>query len=179
MHRERQFLRLCRHTRIMGRQHQRRGTVGKNQHWQKGIVVHWEGLFLKHHRTITAQTNCSRTEYSSRRPCFRKSNIHGRSAIAKPLITENNAQMRKRWCHDHKTWTSDKWKRARHMIRWVVLHVRYIRKSLRLENTQGSLQSGIPDSNSETMISSVVVWAGISWYNILLAPLLPIMGELL
>jgi hypothetical protein len=24
--------RLCRHTRIMGRQHQRRGTVGENQH---------------------------------------------------------------------------------------------------------------------------------------------------
>jgi hypothetical protein len=29
---ERQFPRLCRHTRIMGRQHQRRGTVGENQH---------------------------------------------------------------------------------------------------------------------------------------------------
>jgi hypothetical protein len=28
---ERQFLRLCRHTRIMGRQHQRRGTVGENE----------------------------------------------------------------------------------------------------------------------------------------------------
>jgi hypothetical protein len=45
MYRERQFLRLCRHTRIMGRQHQRKGTVGENQHWQKQIVVHWEGLF--------------------------------------------------------------------------------------------------------------------------------------
>jgi hypothetical protein len=27
-----------------------------------------------------------------------ESNIHGRAAIAKPLITESNAQMRKRWC---------------------------------------------------------------------------------
>jgi hypothetical protein len=26
------LLRLCRHTRIMGRQHQRRGTVDENQH---------------------------------------------------------------------------------------------------------------------------------------------------
>jgi hypothetical protein len=29
---------------------------------------------------------------------FHKSNFHGRAAIAKPLIMENNAQMRKRWC---------------------------------------------------------------------------------
>jgi hypothetical protein len=29
------------------------------------------------------------------RRAFHKSNIHGRSAIAKPLITESNAQMRK------------------------------------------------------------------------------------
>jgi hypothetical protein len=32
-----------------------------------------------------------------------KSNIHGRASIAKPLITESNAQMRKRWCHDYQT----------------------------------------------------------------------------
>jgi hypothetical protein len=42
-----------------------------------------------------------------------KSNTHGRAAIAKPLITESNVQMRKRWCNDHKIWTSDNWKRAR------------------------------------------------------------------
>jgi hypothetical protein len=35
-----------------------------------------------------------------------KSNIHHRAAIAKPLLTESNAQMQ-RWCHDHKTWTVD------------------------------------------------------------------------
>jgi hypothetical protein len=97
----------------------------------------------------------SRTEYSSWRPRFNKtvrhylhkSNTHCRAAIAKPLITESNAQMRKWWCHDHKTWTSDNWECARHMIRRVVLHVvPYIRKSLRLEITQGSL----PGSNSGT-----------------------------
>jgi hypothetical protein len=54
-------------------------------------------------------------------------------------------------CHDHKTWTSDNWKRARDMVRWVALHaVSYIRKSLRLENAQGSLQSGMTGSNCET-----------------------------
>jgi hypothetical protein len=31
-----------------------------------------------------------------------KSNIHGKAAIVKPLITESNAQMRKRWHHVHK-----------------------------------------------------------------------------
>jgi hypothetical protein len=37
-----------------------------------------------------------------------KSNIHGRTAISKPLITENNAKRRKGWCN-HKNWTSDDW----------------------------------------------------------------------
>jgi hypothetical protein len=65
------FLRLCWHTRIMGRQHHRRGTVGANQHWQKGIVIYW-GLFQKSYRTTAAQVNCSRTEYSSWRMRFHK-----------------------------------------------------------------------------------------------------------
>jgi hypothetical protein len=47
MYEERQFLRLCRHTRIMARQHQRKGTVGENQHWQKEIIIHWKGLLRK------------------------------------------------------------------------------------------------------------------------------------
>jgi hypothetical protein len=51
-----------------------------------------------------------------------KSNIHGRAAIAKPLITESNARMHKRWCHDHKTWISDNWKHARDLIKLVVFH---------------------------------------------------------
>jgi hypothetical protein len=48
--------------------------------------------------------------------------------------------MRKCRCHDHKTRTTDNWKHMRDMVRWVDLHaVPYIRKSLRLENTQGGL----------------------------------------
>jgi hypothetical protein len=31
-------------------------------------------------------------------------------------ITESNAQMRKQWCHDHKTWTSGNWKRERDLV---------------------------------------------------------------
>jgi hypothetical protein len=47
VYRERQFLKLCRHTRSMGRQHQWRGTVGQNFYCQKEIIIHWEGLFQK------------------------------------------------------------------------------------------------------------------------------------
>jgi hypothetical protein len=36
--------------------------------------------------------------------------IHGKVAVAKPLITENNAKWLNVWCDDHKTWTSDDWK---------------------------------------------------------------------
>jgi transposase len=46
-----------------------------------------------------------------------KSNIYGRAAIAKPLITVSNAQIRRRWRHDHKTWTSGNWTRSRYMLR--------------------------------------------------------------
>jgi hypothetical protein len=75
-------------------------------------------------------------------------NIHGRATIAKPPMTESNAQMRKRWCHYHKTLTSHTRKRTRDIIRRVVLHtVPHTRKSLRFENT---LQFGMPGSNSET-----------------------------
>jgi hypothetical protein len=52
---------------------------------------------------VTIQTVSTKTV----RREFHKSNIHGRAAIAKPLITESNAEMRKRRYHDHKTWTSD------------------------------------------------------------------------
>jgi hypothetical protein len=73
-----------------------------------------------------------------------KSNIHGSAAIAEPLIGGSNTQMLKRRCLDHKTRTSDNWKRARDMVRRVVLQaVPYIGKSSRLEDTQGSLQSGM------------------------------------
>jgi hypothetical protein len=54
---------------------------------------------LNVHLENTVSTKTVRSE-------FYKSNIHGRAAIAKPLIAESNAQMRKRWCHDHKTFTS-------------------------------------------------------------------------
>jgi hypothetical protein len=110
-----------------------------------------------------------------------KSNIHGRAAIAKHLITESNAQMRKRWCHYHKTWTSDIWKLAHDLVRWVVLHaVPYARKSSHFWRTPKEAY------NPECLVltvkhrgGSVMVGAAIWWYSILLVPLLPFMSQLL
>jgi hypothetical protein len=51
----------------------------------------------------------------------------------------------------HITWTSENWKQACDMVRWFVLYaVPYIRKSLRPENTQGSVPFRMPGSNNET-----------------------------
>jgi FixJ family two-component response regulator len=72
-------------------------------------------IVSKSHRTtaarVTAELNIHHEDPFSTETVQRelhRSNIHGRAATAKPLITENNAQMRKRWHHDHKTWISDK-----------------------------------------------------------------------
>jgi hypothetical protein len=52
---------------------------------------------------------------------------------------------------DGDVWSASRSGRFIPVVRPVVLHaVPFIRKSLRLENTQGSLQSGMPGSNSET-----------------------------
>jgi hypothetical protein len=105
VYRERQFLRLCQHTRIMGRQLMRRGTVDVCQHWQKEIVIHWEGMFRKitellQHRRTAAELNIHLEDPVSTKTVRRelhRSTIHGRAATAKPLITGSNAQMRKGW----------------------------------------------------------------------------------
>jgi hypothetical protein len=69
-------------------------------------------IVLEKHRTVASQVtaelnihleNPGSTETGQYE--LHKSNIHGKAAIAKPLITESNTQMRKPWCHDQKTWT--------------------------------------------------------------------------
>jgi hypothetical protein len=136
-------------------------------------------IVSKDHRTaaqVIAELNIRLEDPVSTKTVRRelhKSHMHGRAAIAKPLITESNAQMRKRWCHDHKTGSSGNWKRARGMVRWAVLHaVPYIRKSLRLENEQGSLQSGMPGSVRRVKHGgcSVLVCLEILRYSIFLVP---------
>jgi hypothetical protein len=52
---------------------------------------------------VTAELNIHLEDHVSAKTArseLQKSNIHGRAAIAKLLITEGNAQMRTRWCLD-------------------------------------------------------------------------------
>jgi hypothetical protein len=71
---------------------------------------------------VTGQQNCifhleDPVSTKTVRHELHKSNIHSMSATAKPLIADSNAQLRKRWCHNHNTWTSDNWKCMRDMER--------------------------------------------------------------
>jgi hypothetical protein len=92
-------------------------------------------IVSKNHRTaaqVTGEVNIHLEDPVFTKTVWRelhKSSIHGRAAIAKPLLTESNAQIRKRWRHYHKTWTSDNWKCTRDRVTCVVHHaVPYIRK---------------------------------------------------
>jgi hypothetical protein len=89
-----------------------------------------------------------------------KPNVHDRAAIAKPLITENNAKRRKRWCDDHKIWMSDDQK----YVIWSD------ESSFALFPTSG--RTPMEACNPECQVrvvkhggGSVVVWAAISWYS--------------
>jgi transposase len=59
---------------------------------------------------VTAELNIHHDDTVSIKTVQRelhKSNINGRAAIAKYLITDTKAKGRKRWCDVHKTWTVD------------------------------------------------------------------------
>jgi hypothetical protein len=106
----------------MGR-HQQRGTVRKSTMTERDRRTLRRTVSINH-RTIAAQVteelNIHLKGPISTKTVQRelhKTNIHSTAATAKPLITASNAQMLKRWRHDHKTWTSDNWKRARDMVR--------------------------------------------------------------
>jgi hypothetical protein len=69
--------------------------------------------YFEYHRNgarATAELNTHSEDLISARSVRRElhqSSIHSRVAIAKPLVTVSSAQMHKRWCHDHKSWTSN------------------------------------------------------------------------
>jgi hypothetical protein len=74
---------------------------------------------LKNHRTTAAELIIHPEDsVSTKTWCeLHKSNIHGRAATAKPPITESNAEIRKRWFHNHKTLTSGNWKCAHDTVK--------------------------------------------------------------
>jgi hypothetical protein len=96
-----------------------------------------------------------------------KPNIHDEADIVKNLISENNVKRRKRWCDDHKTWTSDDWK----YVAWSD------ESSFTLYATSGRVYFCITPKetyNPECLVptvkhggGSVTIWAAISWYSAL------------
>jgi len=104
-----------------------------------------------------------------------KSNIHGRTATAKPLITENNAKRRKGWC-DHIIWTSDDWK----YVMWSD------ESSFTLFPTSGRVcvcrtpkEAYIPECLVLSVKhggGSLTIWAAISWYYA--GPIIALKGRL-
>jgi hypothetical protein len=91
-----------------------------------------------------------------------KSNIHGRAATVKLLIIESNVQMCKRWCHNHKTWTSDNRKRAGDMFRLAILHVHPSGRFNILRTPKGAYNPECLVPTVKHGAGSVMVWAAIS-----------------
>jgi len=124
-------------------------------------------IMSKHVRTTTAKVTPELIIHLADpvRRELHKSNIHGRTAICKPLITENNAERRRGWCDDHKTWTSAYW----------IYVIWSDESSFTLFPMSGQVyvwrtpkEAYIPECLVPTVISgggSVTIWAAISWYN--------------
>jgi len=139
-------------------------------------------IVARQHKTtatkVTAELNAHLSNTVSTKTVRRelhKANIHGRAAIAKPLITEANAKLRKKWCHDHKTWTLDDWKNV----------VRSDESSFILFPTSSRVyvwrtpKEAYPDCLFPTVKhggSSVMIFAAISWYSA--SPLIYITGRI-
>jgi hypothetical protein len=97
-------------------------TSGKGNSGQKSTLTGRDchtlrRIVSKYHRTaaaqVTAELNIHLEDPVSTKTVqheLYKSNIHGRTAVTKTLITESNAEMCKQLCHNHKTWTSGNWK---------------------------------------------------------------------
>ena len=138
----------------------------------------------KNHSTIaaivTAELNAHLENPVSTKTIGRelhKSNTHGRAAVAEPLITENNAKMRKIWCDNHKTRTSDGWKYV----------IRSDESSFTLFPTSGRVyvwRTPKEAHNTECLIPNVKnggrfmkIWAAISWYSA--GPLITMNGQII
>ena len=95
-----------------------------------------------------------------------------RAAIAKPLITENNAKREKRWCDYHKIWMSDDWK----YVIWSD------DSSITLFTTSGwvyvwKMPKEAYNPEVKNGSGSVIIWAVISQYSA--GPIIALNGKLL
>ena len=94
-----------------------------------------------------------------------RSYIHGTPAIAKPVVTENNTERRKRWYDDHDRWTSDDWK---HIIRSGESSCTLFPTSGRVYVCRTPKEAYNPEClvpNVKHRGGSVMMWAAIYWYS--------------
>jgi predicted transcriptional regulator len=102
-----------------GKTIQLEGIVGENEHDRKRSSYIEKNCFQKSHNYSTgdrrAELSIHLDPVSTK--IVRRRDVSFSAAIAKCLIAESNAQICKRRYDDHKTWTSDNWKRARVMNR--------------------------------------------------------------
>jgi hypothetical protein len=81
------------------------------------------------------------------------------------LITGNNARKRKRWCDDHKTWTSDNWK---YKIWSDELYFTLFPTSGQVYVWRKPKKAYVPECLFPTVKhwgGSVIIWAAISWHS--------------
>jgi hypothetical protein len=143
---------------------------------------------LKNHTTTAAQVRTALNIHledpistKTVRHELHESSIQGRAAIPKPLINESNAQMRKQWCH----MTIKPGQQITRNVRMILSD----ESSFTLFPTSGRVYSWRTPKEAyspECLVPTVkewggpvLVWAAISWYSILLVPLLPFMAKLL
>jgi hypothetical protein len=101
---------------------------------------------------------------------------HGKAAITTPLITENNAKRPKRWCYDHKTWTSDNWK---YIIWSDESSFMFFPTSGRVYVCRMPKEAYSPECQVPTVKyggGSVTTWTAISWYSA--CPIITLSGQI-
>ena len=130
-----------------------------------------KGTVSKNYRTttvkVTAEFNIRVEDPGYTKPVWQelhKSSIHSTAAISKPLIAENNAKRRKRWCDGHKIWTSDD-------LKYAILPDE---SSYKLFPTRGRVDTWRTPKetyNPECLVptvkyrgGSVMIWTEISWF---------------
>jgi hypothetical protein len=93
----------------MGRQHSVKRNSGRNSTLTERGNRALRRIVSKNRRTAAVHVTGKQNRIFILKTLFtqlHKSNVHGRAAIAKYLITESDALIRDRWCHNHKTWIS-------------------------------------------------------------------------
>jgi hypothetical protein len=182
VYRERQFLRACGEKRIIGRQHQRRGTVGKN--WRQKTVVPWEELFRKIRELL--QHRCQDFILKTLSPPKRNWHELHKSSVRprQPLLNIWLLKIIFRCINDGVTTIKPGHQTTgnAHVIPSDEPFLALFLTSGRIYVWRTTKEAYIREYLVPTMKhrgGSVMIWSAISWYSILFVSLLLFMAELL